>query len=239
MKTAGWIAGGAWALAFLGIFLAEPLVGGDREVALDLEGVEVLEVVTSSIVTVEVDSRRPPVAKFSDDRDSTLRVQRRGRLLRVEARIEDRMLDLVVPASVHSYVLTSNSHFSGKETMPAARVIALRDVNWAVPAQSLRIERIPRGRSCGECPCSFTATVDAPVSRLEVDSRGGNASLRGADRIGQARLRLQGGRLSVTGAARLDQLELEPAPLDTVAAVRPEGCAHPDDVLEAAAVAHE
>ena len=224
MKAAGWLAGGAWALAFLGLFLARPVVVGDRDVALDLQGIEVLQVMSSTLVTIEVDSRRPAKASFTDDRGAVLLTQRRGKVLRVEADMPGRILSLVVPASVRAYVLSSDTRIGGKETVPAARVMALRDIEWEVPAKVLRIERIPRAQACGSCGCSFEATVDASVSSLDIDVRGGHASLKGSDRIGHARVRLGGGKLSVTGAARLDQIELLPAAPDTVAKARPNTC---------------
>lgn len=214
MKLGGWVAGSAWTLLLLGIALAQPQVKVDREVALDFDGVDVLEVVgRDTRVAVELDSKAKAHASFGDDRTSKLAVSRRGHVLRLEANAGIANLDIVAPARVKAFVFMTSASVRSKETLGWVRVRAMRDLDWNVAAERLEVRRLPTKRRCA-CACSFKFTTsEVGIGRLEVDAPDGSVVLNDADRIGHARLRLEGGRVSLGSITRLDNIELLSPPI--------------------------
>jgi hypothetical protein len=218
MKFAPLLAGSAIALTLFTLASAKAINPPRKTVALDISGIDTLEVHVDLNVEVQVDSRARPELSFPDLTDSKVKVRRVGSRLVVEGEtVGYGQLNVYVPPSVHHFVIDDGT-INAQQPMESAELDTKAGIAWSGDVKQLVIRDIRgpeelRKPKQGECGCesgSHTLRVEkGEIVELRVYSTVDDLGLGDPDDVGvvYAWLGPKSG-VSLSGARRFDHVHL-------------------------------
>jgi hypothetical protein len=214
MKYAPLAAGGALLLLMLGIAAGKPVTTASKQVALDMTGVDTLEVVSDKgLVAIRISSGKPAGMSYQDLKTSKVTATRLNNRMRIESNIDYPQIELVVPPGVTTFLVRSAA-ISSKLPLESVTVRASSSLSWDADVRELRVEQSSPRVAC-TCACGLSVEVsDGEISRLQVSGPDTDVSLNKPDKVAAAYLDLGPGDVSLHAAGRLDNIHLRPRSAD-------------------------
>ena len=211
MKLAPIVAGGTLALVLVVLSTAKAVSPPHKRQALDMAGIDTLEIHTSGQSIVGINADQPAFLFYEDSVEAKVSLRRSGRVLVVNADIgEYAPLRISVPPSVHRFILTEGA-INAHVPMQGVEVQA-RSVTWTGGVRRLVLHgsALPKPKA-GECNCKSNAfSVDkGKVGELRAYSTNGRLTLEDPDEVGVVYAWLGAeGTVSVTNARGFDHIYL-------------------------------
>jgi len=213
MKYAPWVAGAALGVIVLTLSTAKAIDPPDKITALDVSGIDTLEVHSNRAVEITIRSDVPARAKYGDSTKSKVGVRRQGSRLIVDAHLEGGYedLDLSVPASIHRLVLDGGTVHT-KEKLASMELLVSGDVGWNGDVGTLVMRDTKDRKRSGKCECGSATDFNVHggfIREAWFYSPDGRLKLEASDHIDSVHAWLgPKGDVSLDGARRFDQIHL-------------------------------